>query len=196
MCCHMMALTSCAASWAAALVSAGRSGRCEAEGNIISVGARSSRAALVGVERPRLARRRRVGRGVERPRGTRRRRRRARRAQRPRDRADDARAAGVEALGALKPEARVSTRDEYRLTIERPSSRRVHVRRRRERCHRRPGRSERCRHSSAANDGLAATRDHAGGCNAFKYRAAWRQQAADRVSRRRRQQDAARELQQ
>ena len=39
-----MALTSCATSWAAALVSAGRSGRCEAEGNIISVGARSSRA--------------------------------------------------------------------------------------------------------------------------------------------------------
>ena len=75
------------------LVSAGRSGRCEAEGNIISVGARSSRAVLVGVERPRLARRRRVARGVERPRGTRRRRRRARRAQRPRDRADDARAA-------------------------------------------------------------------------------------------------------
>ena len=39
-----MALTSCATSWAAALVSAGRFGRCEAEGNIISVGARSSRA--------------------------------------------------------------------------------------------------------------------------------------------------------
>ena len=70
------------------LVSAGRSGRCEAEGNIISVGARSSRAAHTprssgssGRDSPR--RRRVVARGVERPRGTRRRRRRARRAQRP-----------------------------------------------------------------------------------------------------------------